>query len=111
MSKRLKRMRLRLLVPFVAAALGVFLLCGVLRAQLKPMSNTAPQGAAAGSNLNDHAKPLETLKVNVNLVSLYFTVHDKNGALISTLTKDDFTILEDGVPQTIKNSKPRAAGR
>jgi VWFA-related protein len=46
---------------------------------------------------------LETLKVNVNLVSLYFTVHDKRGALIPHLTKDDFTIFEDKEPQKIKN--------
>lgn len=48
-------------------------------------------------------QPLETLKVNVNLVSLYFTVHDKHGALIPGLAKNDFTVYEDKVPQTIKN--------
>jgi len=30
-------------------------------------------------------------------------VHDKHGALIPHLTKDDFNILEDKAPQKIKN--------
>src|SRR5262252_9212559 len=47
-------------------------------------------------------KPGETLKVNVNVVQLFFNVKDKHGALIPNLTKDDFTIAEDSKPQTIK---------
>ena len=45
---------------------------------------------------------VETLKVNVNVVQLFFNVKDKKGALIPNLTKDDFEVLEDGKPQTIK---------
>jgi VWFA-related protein len=47
-------------------------------------------------------QPSETLKVNVNVVQLFFNVKDKHGVLIPNLTKDDFDILEDGKPQTIK---------
>ncbi len=43
-----------------------------------------------------------TLKVNVNVVQLFFNVKDKRGGLIPNLTKDDFEISEDGKPQTIK---------
>jgi len=43
-----------------------------------------------------------TLKVNVNVVQLFFNVKDKRGALIPNLTKTDFQIAEDGKPQTIK---------
>lgn len=46
--------------------------------------------------------PTETLKVNVNIVSVFFNVKDKHGALMPNLTKDDFTVSEDGKPQTIK---------
>src|SRR5246127_3752851 len=46
--------------------------------------------------------PSETLKVNVNVVQLFFNVKDKHGALIPNLTKEDFEISEDGKPQTIK---------
>src|SRR5579864_3971561 len=45
---------------------------------------------------------VETLKVRVNVVQLFFNVKDKKGALIPSQTKDDFEILEDGKPQTIK---------
>lgn len=47
-------------------------------------------------------KSIETLKVNVNVVQLFFNVKDKKGALIPNLTKDDFEVLEDRKPQTIK---------
>ena len=46
--------------------------------------------------------PMETLKVNVRVVQLFFNVKDKKGALIPNLTKDDFQVFEDGKPQTIK---------
>jgi VWFA-related protein len=84
----------------------VLLLCVAVMhaaAQVAPSPDAPPQGPAGDPNQDDQEKPLETLKVNVNLVSLYFTVHDKHGALIPHLTKDDFTILEDKTPQTIKN--------
>ena len=72
-------------------------------AQVAPSPDAPPQGPAGDPNQDDQSQPLETLKVNVNLVSLYFTVHDKHGALIPHLTKDDFNILEDKAPQKIKN--------
>jgi VWFA-related protein len=72
-------------------------------AQVAPSPDAPPQGPAGDPNQDDQQQPLETLKVNVNLVSLYFTVHDKHGALIPHLTKDDFTIFEDKTQQTIKN--------
>ena len=36
------------------------------------------------------------------MVNVLASVRDKKGALIPNLTKDDFTILEDGKPQPIK---------
>src|SRR6201982_2714046 len=45
---------------------------------------------------------METLKVRVNVVQLFFNVKDKKGALIPNQTKNDFELLEDGKPQTIK---------
>lgn len=44
----------------------------------------------------------ETLKVNVNLVNVYFSVRDKNG-FITNLHKDDCAVVEDKEPQKIKN--------
>jgi VWFA-related protein len=45
---------------------------------------------------------LPTFQSNVNVVNLYFNVKDKHGLLIPNLGKDDFEVLEDGTPQTIK---------
>src|SRR5690242_12452203 len=67
-------------------------------------------GAQALPTLQDQTKDqdqnqdqsLETLKVQVNVVQLFFNVKDKKGALIPNQTKDDFELLEDGKPQTIK---------
>ncbi len=44
----------------------------------------------------------ETLKVNVNLVNVYFSVRDKNG-FVTGLTKNDCQVAEDHEPQTIRN--------
>jgi len=45
---------------------------------------------------------VETFKAQVNVVSIFFNVKDKHGLLIPALTKNDFEVLEDGKPQTIK---------
>ncbi|MGA7930459.1 MAG: VWA domain-containing protein [Candidatus Sulfotelmatobacter sp.] len=56
----------------------------------------------AAQKPEDQQGPAETLKVSVNVVGLFFNVKDKHGTLMPNLTKDDFTVLEDGKPQTIK---------
>jgi VWFA-related protein len=42
-----------------------------------------------------------SITVDVNVVSLLATVRDKNGHLVSNLTKDDFILEEEGKEQTI----------
>ncbi|MGC1461208.1 MAG: VWA domain-containing protein [Terracidiphilus sp.] len=42
-----------------------------------------------------------TLHMDVKLVSLFVNVTDRNGALVGGLTRDDFTLSEDGRPQQI----------
>jgi len=44
----------------------------------------------------------EPIKVDVNVVNVLASVHDKKGALINSLQKDDFQLLEDGQAQPIK---------
>src|ERR1035438_5683806 len=46
--------------------------------------------------------PVSTVAVDVKVVTLPVTVRDKHGKIIRDLTKDDFTLQEDGHPQTIK---------
>ena len=43
-----------------------------------------------------------TIKVDVNLVNVMFTVRNKNGALVPTLTRNDLSVYEDGKQQTTK---------
>jgi VWFA-related protein len=43
-----------------------------------------------------------TIKVDVDVVNILFNVRDKRSGLIGNLTKDDFTIFEDGKQQDIK---------
>lgn len=43
-----------------------------------------------------------TIAVEVKVVTLPVTVRDKHGKIVRDLTKDDFTLQEDGRPQTIK---------
>ena len=47
-------------------------------------------------------KDESTFRVNVRLVNVFTTVTNSRGAPVADLTKDDFQLLEDGVPQTIK---------
>src|SRR5579863_6852354 len=45
---------------------------------------------------------LGAIKVDVDVVNVLCSVRNKSGGLIGNLSKDDFTLLEDGKPQTIK---------
>ena len=86
---------------FLLALLPLALNSPSLRAQEAP----SPGGPPPASNApavpqNDVDAP--TLSVNVNLVNLYFSARDKQG-FITNLNKEDCSLLEDKVPQTIKN--------
>jgi VWFA-related protein len=56
----------------------------------------AAQQPAAG-------QPTASLKIQAREVILPVTVRDKHGALVSSLKIGDFTLTEDGRPQTIKS--------
>ncbi len=43
----------------------------------------------------------EAIRVDVNLVTVAFSVREANGALVDNLTKEDFEVVEDTVPQKI----------
>jgi len=72
-----------------------------LAGQQKPTSNPPASNAPQDSS-QDQDQSMETLKVRVNVVQLFYNVKDKKGGLIPSLTKDDFELFEDGKPQTIK---------
>jgi VWFA-related protein len=88
-------------VPFLAVLLMAAILPAIAFAQA---SAPAPSGASQQpeNQQSDVEKTDATIRANVNLVGVFFNVKDKHGALIPNQTKDDFQLLEDGKPQTIK---------
>ncbi len=98
------RVRTHIVVLAVAATAGFW--TSLAAAQSAPSPDAPPVSNAPDTTQDDTPNdqiPTTTLKVNVNLVSLYFSVRDKHNGLVSTLTKDDCTVLEDKAPQKIKN--------
>jgi len=89
----------------IVAILVLAVIAGVLPFAMSQQSSaqrSAPGQKPEDQKSEDSQGPTETLKVNVNVVQLFFNVKDKHGALIPNLTKDDFEVHEDGQPQTIK---------
>jgi VWFA-related protein len=87
-----------LLVSILAA---VPLLSGAAWGQLVPSPDAPPVSTAPPPPPEEES--MGTLKLNVNLVDLFFTVKNKSGELVPHLTKDDCSVEEDKVPQTLKN--------
>ena len=69
-------------------------------AQLAPSPDAPPVSTAPAA---PEEEPVATLKLSVSLVDVVFTVKDKSGSLVPHLGKNDCTISEDKVPQTLKN--------
>ncbi len=80
-------MRPRLAASFALQALVVSLL------PLNAQQPAAPPSTPAAT---------PTISVNAQLVNLPVIVHDKKGALVANLTKDDFALSVDGHPQSIR---------
>ena len=67
-------------------------------AAAKPASPSASKNDAIDSSAQN---PDTTLKVDVKLVNVFVTVTDEHGAPVGDLKKENFTLLEDGKPQTV----------
>jgi VWFA-related protein len=65
--------------------------------------STSAQQPASGTQPAGGDKPAATLKIQAREVVLPVTVRDKKGALVTSLKSSDFTLTEDGRPQTIKS--------
>jgi VWFA-related protein len=70
--------------------------------QTGPSSAAQNPPAAPPQAQTEENHPIETLKVNVDVVNIYCTVKDKHGALVPNLKKEDFELKEDGSKQNIK---------
>ncbi len=88
------------------AWIACLLAFGISLAQAQEPAAPAPAPDQSQNESQDQA--VSTLKVNVDVVQLFFNVRDKKGGLIPSLTKDDFQLFEDGQPQTIKYFTPES---
>ena len=88
------RFRAISLIGVLATVSGVPVAC---------LAQQATQQAAAAEEKNVDQKPVATLHMQAREVLLPVTVRDKHGALVTDLNKSDFTLTEDGRPQTIKS--------
>jgi VWFA-related protein len=80
--------------------------------QSPPQQQTPPQSPAtpapqsqpqlAGQSPKNPAQSQSKISTEVKFVTVYATVRDKHGKIISNLNQADFAIDEDGRPQTIK---------
>ncbi|MES2220135.1 MAG: VWA domain-containing protein [Acidobacteriota bacterium] len=77
-------------------------------------SGAHPQQAAPGKEAPAQSSPeaatptnIPTVHVSVNLVDLFFVVHDKSGKLVPNLTRNDCSIFEDDKPQKLKSFTPQ----
>jgi VWFA-related protein len=84
---------LRLTTVFVLSG------AGLVFAQQTP---AAPSSPNPPPTLKTSTQPATTVSVDVKAVTVLATVRDKHGKIISNLTKDDFTLQEDGRPVSIR---------
>jgi Ca-activated chloride channel family protein len=65
-------------------------------------------GIGALSGLLVHGQQAPAFRSSVDLVPVFATVLTKDGAFVRGLTKDDFTVLDDGKPQEITSFSAEA---
>ncbi|HEY0784232.1 MAG TPA: VWA domain-containing protein [Acidobacteriaceae bacterium] len=95
---------MRLLLVSSACLLALCLAGGqALHAQAAPSPDAPPSSSAPPPADEDQDGPVTTLKVQTSLVSLYFTVKDKRGGLVPTMTQQDCTVFENKEPQKLRS--------
>jgi Ca-activated chloride channel homolog len=88
--------RICALLPLFGSAVCLLFCAGAPAfAQDRQQGDRIPPGTQSQQN-----EP--TYRVNVRLVNVFTTVTDSHGAPVANLTKDDFRLLEDGIPQEIR---------
>jgi VWFA-related protein len=65
------------------------------------VAQDAPTQKPASLHAAESSDPISTVSVKVNVVNVLATVRDKHGKIVNNLTKDDFTLTEDGRAQSI----------
>jgi len=78
--------------------IGVLVLAATAWAQFKPAQ--PPAVAPPAPNVSSQNAP-PTFSVKVNLVRLLTSVRDRYGAILTSLNREDFQVLDNGIPQDI----------
>jgi VWFA-related protein len=101
-ARKRARSRATQLLALGAAALLFFLLAaGAYARNQQGSPNQQPPTNQQNSQIPQNAQN-PPIAVKVKVINVIATARDKHGKIVSTLTKDDFVLTEDGHPQTIK---------
>jgi VWFA-related protein len=88
-------------LSFLPSVLALLIGNAICAAGAQPPAQSTPETPAVADQQSDAQS---TIRVDVDLVNVYFTVHAKKGnQLIPNLEKNDFKIYEDGKEQTIQH--------
>ena len=98
----MRRLAQTALLPSVALTLVILASSTALWGQEAPMPGGPPPASSAKPQDDAQDSDTQTLKVQVNLVNVYFSVRDKSG-YITNLKKEDCQVFENKVEQPIKN--------
>jgi VWFA-related protein len=89
-------------IVIAAAVLAAAIAFAAARAARAEQASGVQSQTTAASNVGTNKDgPATTVSVQVNVVNVFATVRDKKGNLVPDLAKDDFTLTEDGRPQSI----------
>ena len=92
---------MRILRPSLFAALLLLTAANAAPLLAQP-SGAAAQAQSSAAPEQAPATTAPTLNVDARLINIPVVVHDKKGALVQTLAKDNFVLQVDGHPQTIR---------
>jgi VWFA-related protein len=95
-------MRPETLRHLAAVPLALLLAVTTVRAQEAPTPDGPPPPSKAAPQQESRGTAADTLRLNVNLVDVYFSARDKNG-FVAGLGKEDCQLYEDNKQQVIKN--------
>lgn len=96
-------MRLAKVISGTQLARSVVLLSFLLLAPFALAQNKLPTPSPSPKQEEQEIDPDDVISVNTTEVLLPVTVRDRNGSLVSNLTRKDFRIFEDDVEQTLSD--------
>ncbi|MGA2483872.1 MAG: VWA domain-containing protein [Candidatus Acidiferrales bacterium] len=82
---------------------GMLLLALAVPAELNHAQQNPPPPPPPQGEKPQPVQPGHKISVEVNLVDVLFTVLDRRNKLVTDLTKSDFRVLDDNVPQDIND--------